>query len=386
MISIGETFVEYIRDQIPEGFVALHEPEFDGNEHKYVSDTLESTFVSSVGEYVDRFEQSVAEFTGAKHAVAVSNGTSGLHLLLHAMGIGPGDLVITQSLTFVATCNAILLTGAEPVLLDSDPKTLGMSDSSLQKYLQDKTYLDYNGIRRSKKSEKRISAIMPMHVFGHPVALSELLATAAEYNLPVVEDAAEALGSVYQDSSIGTHTLASLFSFNGNKIVTTGGGGVITTNDGELAKKLKHMSTTAKQIHPYEFSHEEMAFNYRLPNLNAALGCAQMEALNDRLVLKRQLARRYLALATELSTEFVQEPEHCQSNYWLNNFRFESLEQRNQFLESTNAAGIQTRPLWRPMHMTPFLDGCERSNCTVAESLYETLVSIPSSARLGSLL
>ncbi|EAR09454.1 LegC family aminotransferase [Reinekea blandensis] len=381
-MNLATEFIEHFRAAIPEGIVPLHEPEFYGNERTYVLDTLDSTFVSSVGRYVDQFESGMADFVDADYAVAVGNGTLGLHLLLTAMGVRHGDAVITQSLTFVATCNAILQSGASPILLDSAEDSLGLCPEQLKSYLTSETERDHKGVLRSRKTGLRVAAIMPMHVFGMPANLNAIQSVADEFLLPVVEDAAEALGTEFQGKRIGQHTKASVFSFNGNKIVTTGGGGMITTNDETLARRLKSLSTTAKQAHPYEFLHEETAFNYRLPNLNAALGCAQLEVLPERLSLKRDLTRHYQSFFSERDGELLLEPDYGRSNYWLNNIRLSSLKERDRFLEDTNQAGIQTRPLWRPMHMTPFLQPCERMTCPVAERSYEQIVSLPSSANL----
>ena len=365
------------------GFIPLHAPEFGDIEKRLVMETIESTFVSSVGAFVDQFEADLTAYTRSAHAIAVTNGTAGLHLALHALGIGPGDLVLTQSLSFIATCNAIRQTGARPGFVDVQEQTLGMDPAALELWLSRQSWRDEQGVLRSRSSNARIAAIVPMHTLGHPADIGGILAIANAYELPVVEDAAESLGSWNGQHHTGTRGHLGVLSFNGNKILTTGGGGAILCQDDAMARRLKALSTTAKVPHPFRFQHTEFAFNYRLPNLNAALGCAQLTRLDERLNEKRTLAMAYKELFRGSDCLFVEEPENTTSNYWLNAVVCPSPAQAEQWLEETNAAGVMTRPMWEPMHRSTVYKDSERGDLTVTERLSDCIVCLPSSAVLG---
>lgn len=377
------SLIRFIRDQYStEEFIPLHAPTFKGRERDYVLDTIESTYVSSVGAFVDRFEKDIAFYTGSLGAVATVNGTAALHMALLLAGVKPGDLVVTQSLTFVATCNAITYCGAEPVFVDVDRETLGLSPQSLDNWLVENAIKDTDGNCRTLSDDRIIRACIPMHTFGHPVAIDQLLKVCNRWGLIVVEDAAESLGSFYKGKHTGTFGHIGILSFNGNKVITTGGGGMIITDE-NTAKRAKHLTTTAKQPHPFEFVHNEVGYNYRMPNINAALGCAQLEQLEDFIAAKRQLADRYSQCLANTSLQFFKEPEGCRSNYWLNAVICESLEQRNMLLEDTNSKGIMTRPIWTLMNRLPIFAHCRKSVLTNAEWLEERLVNIPSSVVFG---
>lgn len=369
----------------PKGLIALHEPEFSGNEWACVKDCLDSTFVSSVGKYVDQFEAMLAEFTGAKHAVAVVNGTAALQVALKLAGVGAGDEVIVPTLSFVATANAVAHCGAVPHFVDSSHATLGLDPVALSDYLSRITEVSSAGVR-NLQTRRRIAAIVPMHTYGHPIALDALIELAGRLGLPVMEDATESLGSTYQGQHTGTFGRMGVLSFNGNKIVTTGGGGAILTNDAELARHAKHLTTTAKRDHRWEFLHDEVAWNYRLPNLNAALGCAQMERLPDMLTRKRHLASRYKAAFSNLSgVTFMAEPANCRSNYWLNVICLAEpdMAARNHLLTAANDAGYQCRPTWTLLHKLPMYVTAPRAPLPVAERLEASLINLPSSAKLA---
>ncbi len=369
---------------LPNPFVPLHEPEFMGNEWELVKDCLDSTFVSSVGKYVDRFEVMLAEYTGAKYAVAVVNGTAALHIALLLAGVRPGDEVLIPSLSFVATANAVAHCGAIPHFIDSEFETLGIDPHGLSDYLKHCSLYSSEGLT-NRFTGRRIAAVVPMHTYGHPVDIASLLDVAHSYHLPVVEDAAESLGSRYQGQHTGTFGLLGTLSFNGNKVITTGGGGAILTNDAELARQAKHWTTTAKQPHRWEFFHDAVAWNYRLPNLNAALGCAQMERLPDFVQRKRRLAQQYETIFKDIGgIDFVVEPPNSQSNYWLNTLRLRqpSFEVRNRLLTAANDAGYQCRPTWTLLHKLPMYADCPRAPLSVAEQLEASLINVPSSAKL----
>jgi len=364
-----------------ETFIPLHEPKFTGNEKAYLIDCIDSTFVSSVGKYVDRFEIEMAQFTGAKYAVATVNGAAALHIALKMVNVAPDDEVITQSLTFIATCNAISYCGAKPVFVDVDRDTLGMSPQSLVAFLGAHAVRTESGCR-NKMTGRRIAAVVPMHTFGHPCRIDKIAAICEEYGIPLVEDAAESLGSYYKEKHTGTFGKLAAFSFNGNKTITTGGGGMIITDDAALAKHAKHITTTAKIPHPYEFMHNEIGYNYRLPNLNAALGCAQMETLPRLLQSKRQVASAYAGFFKEAGVAFVKEPSHAKSNYWLNALVLEDLSARDRFLKELNEANVMSRPIWRLMNELEMFRGCQCADLTNAKWLEERVVNIPSSARV----
>lgn len=374
-----DSLIRFVREQYHTNeFIPLHAPVFAGRELRYVTDTLDSTFVSSVGAYVDRFEQDVVNYTGSPRAVATVNGTAALHMALQLAGVQKGDLVITQCLTFVATCNAIVYAGGEPVFVDVERHTLGMSADALACWLHDNAELDVDGVCHAKNSERVIRACVPMHTFGHPANLDDLLRVCREWNLTLVEDAAESLGSFYKQKHTGTFGLLGALSFNGNKIMTTGGGGMILSGD-SLGQHAKHLTTTAKKPHPYEYVHDEIGYNYRMPNINAALGCAQFEQLEFFVQAKRVLADRYAEYFKGSDMEFVREPEMCRSNYWLNAVICENHAQRDSLLKVTNDKGVMTRPVWMLMHRLPMFAGCQRGNLNYSEWLEKRVVNLPSS-------
>lgn len=376
---MNEQLISFIRDYFgTSDFIPLHAPVFSGREKDYVVDTIDSTFVSSVGAYVDRFEQDMASYTGAPRAVATVNGTAALHIALRLAGVELGDLVITQPLTFVATCNAIAYCGAEPVFVDVDRHTLGLSPQALETWLEDNAQLDAEGVCRAKADNKAIRACVPMHTFGHPADLDGLVAVCQRWNLNLVEDAAESLGSFYKGRHTGTFGALGTLSFNGNKIMTTGGGGMILAGE-ELGAHAKHLTTTAKKPHPYEYIHDEVGYNYRLPNLNAALGCAQLEQLESFIEAKRALAAGYEAFFRDGDIEFVKEPAECRSNYWLNAVVCENKAQRDALLKSTNDQGVMTRPIWALMNHLAMYQQCRKGDLHNAEWLEARVVNLPSS-------
>lgn len=383
-ISIADQIVASIRTVVGAKTVALHEPSFTGNEWQYLKECLDSTFVSSVGKFVDRFEVDLAAITGAKHAVAVVNGTAALHIALKLAGVKSGDEVLIPALTFVATANAVTYCDATPHFVDSEERTLGVDASKLRDYLTSQTE-QRAGQCVNCDTGQVIRAMVPMHAFGHPVDLDGLLAVAHDFNIALVEDAAESLGSYYHGKHTGTFGLMGTLSFNGNKTITTGGGGAILTNNVELARHAKHLTTTAKLPHAWEYNHDEIGYNYRMPNLNAALGCAQLEQLPPILIAKRTLFQRYqAALALIEGLELVVEPKQCQSNYWLQTILLDikNENQRDAILKATNDAGLMTRPAWKLMHELNFFSSCPRMNLSTAESLVKRLINIPSSANL----
>lgn len=372
------TLVEFVRDTYQTNeFIPLHAPTFNGNEKAYVNETIESTFVSSVGKFVDEFEQKIEAYTGSAKAVATVNGTAALHAALYMAGVERGDLVITQALTFVATCNALYHMGAEPIFVDVSPVSLGLCPKAVDAYLGEHAELTEKGCIH-KQTRQRIRAVVPMHTFGHPVELDELVSVCLKWQLVLVEDAAESLGSFYKGKHTGTLGDYSAISFNGNKVITTGGGGMVLCRTKEQGARTKHVTTTAKVPHPFEFYHDEPGFNYRMPNLNAALGCAQMEVLEAYLVKKRALAEQYAALFARSEYAFVKEPEYAQSNYWLNAIICPSKASRDQLLEQTNTAGVMTRPIWQLMHRLPMFQNALRGDLTHSEFIEAHLVNIPS--------
>lgn len=373
------SLIRFVRDQYPGvDMVPLHAPIFAVQDQHYVVDAIESTFVSSVGAYVDNFEAEVAAYTGSPRAVATVNGTAALHVALQLAGVGRGDLVVTQPLTFVATCNAIHYCGAEPVFVDVDRHTLGLSPSALDDFLETNARLDDDGMCRMRADGNIIKACVPMHTFGHPVDLEGLVSVCSRWNLVLVEDAAESLGSLYKGRHTGTFGQLAALSFNGNKIITTGGGGMVLA-DAVLGARAKHLTTTAKKPHPYAYEHDEIGYNYRMPNLNAALGCAQFERLETMVAAKRALAERYATFFAGSELEFVREPEGCRSNYWLNAVICVDLAQRDPLLAATNAAGIMTRPIWTLMNRLPMYSHCRRGRIETAEWLEARVVNLPSS-------
>ncbi|MDP6771690.1 MAG: LegC family aminotransferase [Anaerolineales bacterium] len=379
MNSFVDELSQFVRDIYQtDDFIALHAPRFLSNEKKYLVDAIDSSFVSTVGEYVNQFEQKVAEYIGAQYAIATVNGTAALHAALIVAGVKHNEEVITQSLTFVATCNAIRYCGADPVFVDVDRTSLGMSADSLAEFLNQHTEIRDNGQCWSKLTNRRIRACVPMHNFGHPVKINAIKKLCEENCIQLIEDAAESLGSYYDDQHTGTFGNISAISFNGNKIITTGGGGVVVTDDAEIARHLKHITTTAKQPHPWLYIHDELGFNYRMPNINAALGCAQMESLPDYIQNKRILAERYSSWFKETEYEFIQEPPNTRSNYWLNAFLTNNRDERDSILEQTNQNGIMTRPAWTPLHTLEMYRDCIRQDLPNTEWIEDRLVSIPS--------
>lgn len=377
----SDQIVEFVRDHYQSrDFIPLHAPVFTGREKDYVADTIDSTFVSSVGKYVDRFEQDIARYTRSPAAVATVNGTAALHVALRLSGVRAGDLVITQPLTFVATCNAIHYCGAAPVFTDIDRHTLGLSANAMESWLEEHAFLDDDACCRHRQTGKAIRACVPMHTFGHPADLDTLARVCQQWHLTLVEDAAESLGSFYKGRHTGTVGTLAALSFNGNKIITTGGGGMILTST-QLAGKAKHLTTTAKQPHPYEYIHDEVGYNYRLPNLNAALGVAQLEQLTAYLLEKRQLAEKYAELFRHSELEFVTEPEGCTSNYWLNAVICPDKSARDALLKETNEHGIMTRPAWHLMSDLDLYRHSLQGALPVARAMAETLVNLPSSIR-----
>jgi perosamine synthetase len=380
--TISDAVLGALRETLP-GKAVLHEPVFAGNEWQYVKECIDTSFVSSVGKFVDRFEAMLAELTGAKRAVAVVNGTAALHICLKLAGVRRDDEVLIPALTFVATANAVAYCEAVSHLIDSSEKTLGMGAAALEARLRDVAVRNPDGTIRNRVTGRRIAACVPMHAFGHPVELDEIAALCERYGIPLIEDAAESLGSTYKGRHTGTTGLFSALSFNGNKIVTTGGGGAILTNDEKLGALAKHITTTAKVPHAWAFFHDQTGYNYRMPNLNAALGCAQVEKLPGFVERKRALAKRYAAaFAKAQGVRFFEEPEHCRSNYWLNAILLDKAEDRQSVLEATNAAGFMTRPAWTLMHKLPMYADCPRMDLKVAEDLEARLVNIPSGAAL----
>ncbi len=367
----------------PEDFIPLHAPYFGGNEKKYLNDTIDSTFVSSVGAYVNRFEEMMATITGARYAIAISNGTTALQLSLVAAGVAPGDEVITQPLTFVATANAIVHAGAQPVFIDVDRDTMGLSPAALRTFLTEHAEIT-DGICRNKKTGHRIFACIPMHTFGFPCRIDEIATICEEYKLVLIEDSAESLGSYYKDVHTGNFGLMGTFSFNGNKTVTCGGGGAIITNDETLAKKLKHLSTTAKIPHAWEFAHDSVGYNFRMPNLNAALACAQLEQLPEILENKKQLAETYARHFDGQKISLVAAIPHAAPNHWLNTLLFPNKEEQQQFLKESNEGKVMTRPAWTLMNRLPMYAHCPHGDLSNAQWLEERLVNIPSSFRTGA--
>jgi len=377
-----EKIVIFIHDTFrTQNFIPLHEPRFMGNEKKYLNDCIDSTFVSSVGAYVDRFEREFALRVGSKYAIATVNGTAALHVSLVLVGVSKEDEVITQPLTFIATCNAITYCGAKPIFLDVDKETLGLSPDALRKFLTENAEIKENQCI-NKTTGKVIKACVPMHTFGHPCRIDEIKTLCDRWHIALVEDAAESLGSYYKAQHTGTFGKVGAFSFNGNKIITSGGGGVIVTDDEVLAKKAKHFTTTAKIHHKWKFVHDEVGFNYRLPNLNAALLVAQLEQLDNFLESKRALAKIYEKFFENLNIHYVKEPKEAQSNYWLNAIIFDTKKQRDEFLEYTNSNGVMTRPIWTLMNKLEMFKVCQCGDLSQSLWLEDRVVNIPSSARV----
>jgi aminotransferase in exopolysaccharide biosynthesis len=384
--DLPQDIVCAIKSVVGDGPVGLHEPRFSGNEWVYLKECLDSTYVSSVGKFVDRFEDELSNFTGAKRAVAVVNGTAALHVALMLAGVKAGDEVLLPALTFIATANAVAYCQATPHFVDSEARSLGIDAVALREYLSTIAEMR-NGQCVNRSTGRVIRAMVPMHTFGHPVDINALLAVAHDYHLQLIEDAAESLGSTVGGQHTGTFGLMGTLSFNGNKTITTGGGGAILTNDVELGKRIKHITTTAKLPHRWNFVHDEVGFNYRLPNLNAALGCAQLEQLPSFLRDKRYLFEQYqVAFANLAGVHVVAQPAGCDSNYWLQTLLLdeEHADQRDAVLAATNDAGLMTRPIWALMNRLPMYTNSPRAPLPVAESLEQRVINIPSSSGLGA--
>jgi perosamine synthetase len=374
----ANAFISFVRGIYGDQFVTLHHPVFEGNERKYLVECIDSNFVSSVGAKVTEFERHVAEFTGASYAVATVNGTAALHLSLDLVGVQPGDEVITQALTFVATCSATSYCGATPVFIDVDLDTLGLSPEALRRWLMSNVVIS-DGASINKTTGARIAACVPMHTFGIPCRIAQIVEVCKEFGIPVVEDAAESLGSYIGKRHTGTYGDLGTFSFNGNKIVTTGGGGMIVTNDQALAARARHLTTTAKVPHPYEFVHDEIGYNYRLPNLNAALGCAQMEKLPVMLAIKAELAKQYQDFCERHGFRFILPPEGTSPNHWLNAIVLDDADQRDAFLKFSNSEGVMTRPVWRLMSSLAMFNSCQSDELVNSKWIENRLVNLPSS-------
>ena len=363
------------------GFIPLHEPKFIGNEKKYLNECIDSAFVSSVGKFVDEFEEKIAKYTGAKYAVATSTGTSALHISLLLANVEQNDEVITQPLTFVATCNAIIYCGAQPIFIDVDKDTMCLSPTALKDFLENNTLVK-NQQCVNNKTGKVIKACVPMHTFGHPCRIDEIKDICDKYHIFLIEDAAESLGSVYKNIHTGTYGQMGVMSFNGNKIITAGGGGCIITSDKTLAKKAKHLTTTAKVPHKWDYYHDMIGYNYRMPNLNAALLVAQLENLDSFIHNKRKLAGMYEDFFNSVDCDFVKELKGSVSNYWLNSVILKNKQQRNEFLDETNLQNIMTRPIWKLMNKLPTFNHAQCGNLTNSEWLEERVVNMPSSVIL----
>ena len=371
--------IDFVKLQYPkQDFIPLHAPVFNGNEKSYILDTIDSTFVSSVGAYVDKFEIMMAELSKTQKAVAIVNGTSALQVALRLSGVQNGDEVLTQALTFIATINAIIYNGASPVFLDVDLDTMGLSPNAVQAFLEEYGELR-EGVCYNKKTNKKIAACMPMHTFGFPMHLDELIAICNKWNIPVVEDAAESIGSEYKGMPTGSFGILGVFSFNGNKIVTSGGGGAIVTNDLDLGIKAKHLTTTAKVPHPYEYVHDEIGYNFRMPNLNAALACAQLEQLTSFIQNKRALALEYNTFFKTKGINFRTELPNTKANYWLMCLQLDNKKERDFFLKETNENKVMTRPIWQLIFKSPIYSNFQRDAQETAIYLEERIVNIPSS-------
>jgi len=385
MSDIFLKIIEFIRDLYdqPSGSIALHEPVFAGNEKKYLDECVDSTFVSSVGAYVDKFESDMATYTGAKKAVACVNGTNALYLALKLVGVDYDHEVITQPLTFIATANAIVYCGAQPIFIDVDLDTMGLSSKALSDFLSYNTYYNAETQKQTNKfTQKPISACLPMHTFGHPARIDEIVEICNQFHIPVVEDAAESVGTFYKGSHTGTYGTIGVLSFNGNKIITTGGGGMLLFRNEDLAQKAKHLTTQAKVPHPWEYVHDEIGYNFRMPNINAALGLAQLEQLEKFVSIKRNIAKDYHKFFAETEISFIDEPENARSNYWLNSILLRDQPERDELLRFANSSGIMMRPIWQLMHHLKMFRNCYSEKTPNAEYLAQRLVNLPSSVKL----
>ena len=361
--------------------ILLHEPKFIGNEKKYLNQSIDRTFVSTVGKFVDEFEEKIAKYVGAKHAIATTNGTSALHVSLILAGVKKNNEVITQPLNFVASSNAISYCNAEPIFIDVDRDTMGLSPSALKSFLNKNTTVK-NKQCFNNKTKKVIKACVPMHSYGHPCRIDEIKQICDEYHIFLIEDAAESVGSFYKNRHTGTFGHLGVMSFNGNKIITAGGGGCIVTNDKVLAEKAKHLSTTAKVPHKWDFNHDMVGYNYRMPDINAALLLAQLENLNDFINNKRNLANKYEGFFKDRDCDFFKEPKNSKSNYWLNSIILKDKHQKDKFLEGTNSKGVMTRPIWTLMNNLPMYKDAQFYNLKNSNWFSERVVNIPSSTTL----
>lgn len=379
--SVFDSILAFIRETFlePEGAIILHDPRFCGNERKYLMDAMDSNFVSSVGEYVNKFEKAIAEYTKSPYAVAAVNGTSALHISLLLAGVREDEEVITQPISFIATCNAVSYCRAKPVFVDVDRDTMGMSPEKLEAFLKENAVMKADGTACNRKTGRRFAAVVPMHTFGHPCRIDDIAAVAEKWNIPLVEDAAESMGSFYKGKHTGLFGKFGAISFNGNKIITTGGGGMILTADEKLAKLAKHITTTAKLPHRWEYRHDHVAYNYRLTNLAAALGCAQIENLEDFVRRKRELAEKYAAFFDRLGIAFNREPEGARSNCWLNAIILKDRKEQLDFLTYSNDRRIMTRPIWVLNNRLPMYENCQCADLTNAVWLEERVVNLPSS-------
>ena len=376
-----KNFVDFVKEMYGgQEIIPLHEPKFFGKEKEYLLDTINSSYVSSVGKFTNQFENSIIKYTNSKYAIATVNGTSALHIALILAGVKKGEEVLTQSLTFVATCNAIRYCDAEPVFIDVNKETLGLSSKKMEIFLTENCEIRNDGFCWNKNTNKIVRACMPMHTFGFPVELDEIESLCKKYNINLVEDASESLGSFYKKKHLGTFGKISAISFNGNKIITTGGGGMILTNDKILANKAFHLTTTAKVKHDWNYNNDEVGFNYRLPNLNAALGVAQMELLAKILKAKRDVAKKYQDWGDKNGIAFVKETKSTTANYWLNSIITKNITERDKFLQYSNNSGVKTRPIWTPMHKLVFNLQCQKTDLTNTEWLNDRLINVPSSA------
>ena len=367
----------YNKDQ----FIPLHEPRFLGNEKKYLNECIDSTFVSSAGKFVDDFEEKIAKYMGAKYAIATSSGTSALHISLILAGVDKDSEVITQPLTFVATCNAISYCNAKPIFVDVEKDTMGLSPFALRAFLENNTTIK-NKQCINNKTSKVVKACVPMHTYGHPCKIDKIKKICDEHYIVLIEDAAESVGTLYKNRHTGTFGQLGAMSFNGNKIITAGGGGCIVTDDKTLAEKAKHLSTTAKVPHKWDFNHDIVGYNYRMPNLNAALLVAQLEKLNDFIINKRNLANKYEVFFKSMNYNFFKEPKDSKSNYWLNSIILKNKNQLDKFLEETNSKGIMTRPVWTLMNKLPMFKDVQCNDLKNSNWLAERVANIPSSVRV----
>ena len=382
MESSYKKITDFIHDLYGAPEVPLHAPCFIGNEKKYLAECVDTTFVSSVGQFVDRFEEKMAQYTGAARAVTCVNGTNAMHLALLLVGVARGDEVLTQALTFIATCNAIRYIDAHPVFLDVDQSTMGLSPDAMREWLSRNAEIKDSQCF-NKNTRRRIKACVPMHTFGHPARIDEIAAVCEEYHIELVEDAAESLGSLYKGQHTGLFGRVGVISFNGNKTITTGGGGMLLLNNEELGAQAKHLTTQAKAPHRWEFIHNRVGYNYRMPNINAALGCAQLEHLEEFVLNKRETAEKYHAFfATIDDMDYFVEPENCRSNYWLNTILLKDRQAQQDFLQYTNDHGVMTRPAWQLMNRLEMFKGCETDGLKHTQWLEERIVNIPSSVNL----